>query len=61
MSIEIGDADAVADADVVVVVVSHEPEVPRPGRIFLKFGGFQQFGFKVLLQAPYGKPEVAWL
>ena len=54
MSIEIGDADAVADADVVVVVVSHEPEVPRPGRIFLKFGGFQQFGFKILLQAPDG-------
>ena len=50
MSIEVGDADAVAD--VVVVVVGHEPEVPRPGRIFLKFGGFQQFGFKVLLKAP---------
>ena len=53
MSIEVGDADAVADV-VVVVVVGHEPEVPRPGRIFLKFGGFQQFGFKVLLKAPDG-------
>ena len=29
MSIEVGDADAVADV-VVVVVVGHEPEVSRP-------------------------------